>query len=75
MKEAMKELFGAEIVWFKSLTRGEKVKTVASVVLMNVFFVMISCENAPLWWYGISLVVLLIAAVLVNSCPWDRLEE
>lgn len=71
----MKDLFGAEIVWFKSLTRWEKVKAVVSVLLMNVFFVMVCCDNAPLWWYGISLLVLIVAVVLAAGCPWDRLEE
>ena len=71
----MNELFGAEIVWFKSLTMIEKVKSVVSVLLMNVFFVMVCCDNAPLWWYGISLLVLIVSAVLASSCPWDRLEE
>lgn len=71
----MKELFGAEIVWFKNLTRWEKVKAVVSVLLMNVFFVMVCCDNAPLWWYGISLLVLIVSAVLASSCPWDKLEE
>ncbi|MBQ0075077.1 MAG: hypothetical protein KBT34_12920 [Prevotella sp.] len=75
MKDAMKELFGAEIVWFKNLTRWEKVKAVVSVLLMNVFFVMVCCDNAPLWWYGISLLVLIVSAVLASSCPWDKLEE
>lgn len=71
----MNELFGAEIVWFKSLTMIEKVKSVVSVLLMNVFFVMVCCDNAPLWWYGISLLVLIVSAVLASSCPWYKLEE
>lgn len=71
----MKDLFGAEIVWFKSLTRCEKVKAVVSVLLMTVFFVMVCCDNVPLWWYGISLLVLIVAVVLAAGCPWDRLEE
>lgn len=71
----MNELFGAEIVWFKSLTMIEKVKAVVSVLLMNVFFVMVCCDNAPLWWYGISLLVLIVSAVLASSCPWYKLEE
>ena len=75
MKEAKNELFGAEIAWFKGLTRCEKVKAVVSALLMSMFYVMVCCDNAPLWWYGISLLVLIVAVVLAAGCPWDRLEE
>ena len=68
-------LFGAEIRWFKGLTGLEKVKAVASIVLMCLFFVMICFENAPLWWYFISLIPLWGSSALAKGLPLDKLEE
>lgn len=68
-------LFGEEMAWFKSLSMWEKVKAVVSVLLTEVFLVMICCETAFMWWYVVALVVLVAAVLLVVDLPLDRLEE